>query len=194
MPQVNLVVDDEDKQKWEDAVQNNAKYESLSHLIRLSVQYELEDTDDSPEVEIDLDPIQQSTNQIQNRLAGLEQQMRELREVVTSELHDDELITQIYEVLPRFEQFGKFQDVVLEADSQEQFDYLKNYENREERAKTYGWVKDIHEAIDAPSSDINHAITVLERSVDEVEVFEYAKLDDDLPWKFVFINEEKTNE
>lgn len=96
-------VDESVKKDWEEAAEN-AEYDSLSHLIRLSVQKEITDTatDTGPEVapeESDNGEVLQYLNRIERITEDVQDEVKALgRESRAEELYDLEQV--LLEVLP----------------------------------------------------------------------------------------------
>ena len=111
---VNLVVHNETKQKWDNAVEESTEYSSLSDLIRQAVAHELADGNqtandtntEAPESEAiqgNLDALQDVTDalaRIESSLNGLDQRVGNLESEISASQADTGLQNQLFEVLP----------------------------------------------------------------------------------------------
>lgn len=70
--QINLRVDEDTKQEWDEAVETHPEATSLSHLIRLSVNREISGSHDSAEpTEVDLTPVIREMDDVKHALSDL---------------------------------------------------------------------------------------------------------------------------
>jgi hypothetical protein len=110
--QVNVKLPVSQKREWETYVEENEEATSLSHLIRLSVQREINDESRrSPDVDLAADELDVDVelDSVHRRLDEFEETLAEVRDTVTAmetgQLADEdqikEIADRIYETLPR---------------------------------------------------------------------------------------------
>lgn len=99
--QINIVVDIDRKKQWEQVAEENPEYESLSHLIRLSVLRELNrDEYDNGSTDVDFTQVEDRFDSLEARLDELSSNVRRL--VAEQEQEDvSELTNKVYEIIPR---------------------------------------------------------------------------------------------
>lgn len=120
---VNLTVSPEQKEKWDDAVEENAEYNSLSDLIRQSVAHEL--ADDAVEATstkgAQSEGSAEEVAEVKERLERLEASFNELQDAmntVVEEVTSDaitELRNRLFEELPAPSENGKSESEIVEA-------------------------------------------------------------------------------
>ena len=110
MPQINLRVSEETKKRWQEAVEHNDEYESLTHLIELSVHHELDDewillsnvNAFAEGVEFDTSGITSTLDELYQEIRGMRSQMDQIEavnEVMQREELRDVALT-AYDLLP----------------------------------------------------------------------------------------------
>ncbi|WP_092659590.1 hypothetical protein [Halorientalis persicus] len=114
---VNLVVSEEQKEEWDNAVEESTEYSSLSHLIRQSVTHELSDsagaatapngreTQQTAQTEAHTEALEQITDTLENMestLSDLDSRLTAVEREVTASAQAD-LKQQIFDELPEGE-------------------------------------------------------------------------------------------
>jgi|AntDeeMetagen681_2_1112603.scaffolds.fasta_scaffold06036_3 translation elongation factor EF-1beta len=136
---IGFRIDPETKKEWMKYVEKS-DHKDLSHLIRVSVNREITNEEDSPEsVDIDLSGVEDDISEIRGSINKLSQDMGTIRSntAYMIDLWGDEydLISEIYDILPETTE-SHLRAQINNADHQwEMGDAL--------RAEQYGWVKDI---------------------------------------------------
>jgi Arc/MetJ-type ribon-helix-helix transcriptional regulator len=94
MPRIQTVVSDEQKERWSEYVENNPEYDSVSDLIRSSVEHEISTegngTGGNPE---EINDILQGIDSLEAQLAQTEDQIKALR---TENMEKDDFADFIY--------------------------------------------------------------------------------------------------
>ena len=95
--QINLVVDESQKDRWDAYVENSSEVSSLSHLIRQSVEREI-DRDGRPggEVEVEMSAFEEKFDTLESQIDDLAADVRTLVKERDSERLKD-LAAEIYE-------------------------------------------------------------------------------------------------
>jgi len=116
--QINLVVDQSQKDEWEAYAEESEECNSLSHLIRLAVSREIyrddERAGDSSAANVQLDGISE-------RFDYLEEQIGDVRSTVQMLVEDregrsiEDLAGEVYDILPRIEDEDEWWDRLLEG-------------------------------------------------------------------------------
>lgn len=110
MGQISLRIDDEKKQDWQDAVEQNNEYDSLTHLIELAVHHELKDdwvllsqvNAFAEGIEFDTTELTTSIDEIFNEVRSVRDQMDQI-EAVSEVMQREELrdvALEVNDVLP----------------------------------------------------------------------------------------------
>lgn len=100
--QINLLVDESQKDRWDAYVENTAEVSSLSHLIRLSVERQLSDSDDDSRT-------MGETTAVSERIDSLEATIEDLAGDVRTLLREQEgeqlnsLASEIYDYVESVE-------------------------------------------------------------------------------------------
>jgi hypothetical protein len=101
--QINFVVSSEQKSRWEEYVEENPNADNLSHLIRMSVESEInsESTETPTEEGISADSSEVLTalQRIENRIRDLDERLGVVERTTESE-EDYDLQKAVYAVLP----------------------------------------------------------------------------------------------
>jgi dGTP triphosphohydrolase len=92
MSRVRLVVSDEQKQRWSQAVEDDPAADTLSDLIRDAVEAHIaRDPEDKAE-DLELDPVLDELDEIQTKLYNLENSLRTFRQDTPTEDDIERLI------------------------------------------------------------------------------------------------------
>lgn len=102
--QVNIRLSDEQKDRWEEYVDESREYSTLSDLIRTSVEREISDVDTDTGGEIQseqLDVLDERTNSILSRLNAMESALGDAVETMrTSGVQVDDETTTVWQNIP----------------------------------------------------------------------------------------------
>lgn len=102
--QINVRLSDEQKGRWEEYVDENREYSTLSDLIRTSVEREISDVDTNTGVEIhseQLDVLDERTDEIISRLNTMESALGDAVETMqTAGVEVDEDTTKVWKYIP----------------------------------------------------------------------------------------------
>lgn len=170
--QVNLYVEKDQKERWDEEVEESNQYESLSQLIRLAVEKELKGAGKQEQsIEIDVSSLEDSLRNLNNRISGIEKQLDEVKQTVASEqnINISRLAAKIYTVIP----------VADSQDDAESFLFDDSVDIRPKhfqdpkpnRAEKYGCVNDIAAAIGVTHRNASQAVDILTTDVEEVQSF-----------------------
>lgn len=104
--QVNVKLPISMKQDWDDYVEDSEEVTSLSHLIRLAVQREINDEHTTA---VDVDAVDIELDDVTQRLDTLEETLAEVRDTVTAmetgrladEDQIEEIADRVYDTMPR---------------------------------------------------------------------------------------------
>lgn len=152
MPQVNLRVGEKQKERWEAYLDKSSEVQSLSDLIRLSVEKEIKG-EHQPEVNIDLegirDVLEEQTEDIVTQVSDEVRQSegaisREIRKLQTEET-DEEEITEIAAVLAEIvKQVSSEIDIpaAIEGDVPDKLIEAATVENYAEKLRERGYEVD----------------------------------------------------
>lgn len=115
--QINIALDPERKEEWKRALEETSRYDTLSNLIRESVNHELvrigfkegvevEIPDEkSTKVDVDLSSIENEISEMKNELRSVTQRVEQIS-LATDAQQDTELMelaSELHEELPRLE-------------------------------------------------------------------------------------------
>jgi Arc/MetJ-type ribon-helix-helix transcriptional regulator len=78
MARIRLVVSDEQKQRWSEAVEDDPEFDTVSDLIRKSVEKRLKQ-DSQVEEETDLDPVLDELDSMERQLYDLQNAVKVLQ-------------------------------------------------------------------------------------------------------------------
>lgn len=98
--------DDEQKRRWKEAVEANGEYQSLSHLIRLSVEKELSEGDGGggsvpEEFPRQVRQLSETVEAVDQKLSQLHERMGDVEQYLKQEAPEtQELASKVFPVLP----------------------------------------------------------------------------------------------
>ena len=102
--QINVKVDPARKKRWNQYQDESLEVNSMSDLIRLSVEKEIADNDSPGENETDhLKDISTTLNDIQDSIRGLESRMSRIEVSTQNDPEIDKLANEIFPILPDME-------------------------------------------------------------------------------------------
>ena len=168
---VRLEVDKDTHQKWMDYVDESDDCNTLSSLIRSAVTREIAHGSDQHRggsVEVDLDPVENALYDLEERLAGVEDEMRslDLAADATGDATVKKLMHHVRPLLPLVEDEEQLKGLSTEA-----------VLPPDERAQLSGEINDIAEALRV------QAVTVREKDEASETLAEDADLpEDDAEW------------
>lgn len=141
---VRLEVDEETHTEWMEFVEETADYSTLSGLIRIAVDREMQlaESDGSQrvgEVDIDFSPVEEAIYDLEERVAGVETEMRSLD--IAADAKGDEQITEMMHYVRRYIPLVESKDDL--ADLKTAVVELP----KDERAQLSGTVGDVTEAL-----------------------------------------------
>lgn len=103
---VQARVSPERKRKWMEAVENNSKYNNLSHLVIRSVENELRE-DEEPRIQsedvtadVDLSPVIEGIDELKNELTSVDEKITSLQAQSTDTPDLDKLSQEILRLIP----------------------------------------------------------------------------------------------
>lgn len=183
--QINITVNPERKERWEEYVDENNEASSLSHLIRLSVEREINrDESDGQAAEVDLSGIDERFDGLESRLDDLSVEIRQLVEQEEME-NVEELAGDVYEELPRVDdeevwkerlQSGNIRQLTIDDDATED-DLSKRYEGGEDKYEAvwenYVTVADLADKLDVSEYRARRAVDRVEESFARVKTQDY---------------------
>lgn len=100
--QINIVVDESQKEDWEDYVDESDECSSLSHLIRLAVSREISETTATPseqEVSVDLGNVEERLGTVETQLDEISNDVKRIIEEEETESLE-ELAAKVYDEIP----------------------------------------------------------------------------------------------
>jgi Arc/MetJ-type ribon-helix-helix transcriptional regulator len=161
--QINLVLSEQQKQKWKDNVADNAsQYQSLSHLVRVSVEKELSD-DPQQEIQIpdELSEFGKHVQQLENELDEISTRL----ETVEAEVKDDprikELASEIFRRLPTSVE-------EIQADEHDLGNRYGSPSHEESATVASGRIEDLASRLDEPELQIREALRLLQEDTAQV--------------------------
>ncbi len=185
--QINLVVDQSQKDEWEAYADESAECDSLSHLIRLAVSREIHRDDERAGDSSGVADVQLSG--IDERFDHLEEQLGDIRSTVQMVVDEKEgksvedLAGEVYDILPRIEDEDEWWDrlvegnlEVMEANEEAtEEDWIRGREGSEEGeveyiAERYLTVVDIGNRLDVSEYRAKKAVARVEDSFPRVEM------------------------
>ena len=183
--QINITVNPERKERWEEYVNENNEASSLSHLIRLSVEREINrDESDGQAGEVDLSGIDERFDGLESRLDDLSVEIRQLVEQEEME-NVEELAGDVYEELPRVDdeevwkerlQSGNIRQLIVDDDATED-DLMKMYEGGEDKYEAvwenYVTMADLADKLDVSEYRARRAVDRVEESFARVKTQDY---------------------
>lgn len=183
--QINLTVNPERKERWEEYVEENNEASSLSHLIRLSVEREIDrDKSDGQATEVELSGIDERFDALESRLDDLAVDVRQMVEQEEME-SVEELAGEVYEELPRVDedevwkerlQSGEIDQLIVDDDATEE-DLMKRYEGGEDKYEAvwenYVTVADLADKLDVSEYRARRAVDKVEESFARVRTYDY---------------------
>lgn len=119
--QINLVVDQSQKDEWEAYAEESEECTSLSHLIRLAVSREIHRDDerggDSSVTNVDFSGIDERFDSVEQRIGDLAAQVQTLVDEREGQ-SVEELAGDVYDVIPRIEDEDEWWDRLVEGDTE----------------------------------------------------------------------------
>lgn len=184
--QINLVVDESQKDRWDAYAENSTEVSSLSHLIRLSVEREIErdgapGADDWPDV--DLSQVDSRFDKLETKIEELSRSVDRMAEREEQE-SIEELAGEVYDALPRVEDEDEWHarlaegetNVLLtnedttETDLDRQFPQQDNYEAVFDR---YVTIAALAETLDVSEYRCRLAVEQVEKSFARVKTHDH---------------------
>ena len=120
--QINFRLSRENKAKWEGYAEEHPEVSSLSHLIRLSVEREMHGAHQSEEQDLDLTPLEERLQSLENKLDATRDDIGALEATVKHEEGASELEGAVFGLLPAAngpEDFRRKQEGMLELPLEE---------------------------------------------------------------------------
>jgi Arc/MetJ-type ribon-helix-helix transcriptional regulator len=100
-PQINIALDEGQKQKWKNRVEEEGEYSSLSQLIRTSVERELSGRHDSNRDGKQIAKLVEKVGKLENQINALSGDLGEMRGIVESQQPSfSHLKSEAFAVLP----------------------------------------------------------------------------------------------
>lgn len=116
MEQVNIQIDGDEKSRWKDAVAQSPEYNSLTHLIQLSVIRELQ-RDNSDGGDVDLSPVHDRLDTVANQIEEVSQGVSDIRVSVRDNERKSQLRNKILDELRTEVTLDGFESGVEVSDS-----------------------------------------------------------------------------
>lgn len=114
--QINITVPEERRDKWNRAAEENPEYQSLAHLIRLSVMRELSGENEKA-ADVDLSEFEERFDGVEARLDELSSDVRSLIAEREEEGIED-LTNEVYDAIPRIEDEEVWEERLERGDTQ----------------------------------------------------------------------------
>lgn len=163
---VNLWVDPEQKERWEQYLAEESEFQYLSQLVRQTVEREI-NTDGRPgdphlggDLESQFDDLSTAVNELADTIDGFEARLTSIERKVRDDPELRKLANEVFEILPTKDEINNYESLVKEAGS-------RPPTHVEPRSKS-GLVADFAAAIDASEHRVRQALDKLQRDTHQV--------------------------
>lgn len=170
--QIHIQVSKDKKEDWEEAVENNEEFRSLSDLIRLSVSRELSgehelDQQQTFESEGQIGEILEGINRLESRIGDIDTRLRTVEGEVAKDPEMGKLSTKVFTLLPD-EEPGSEAWEQKQIDLQQELEQTDSEEVREQYRAWKGTIEGLSNAIEEPKYRIEEAIEKLQSDTPEL--------------------------
>ena len=166
--QVNIVVTEAQKEKWKDYLdQNGAEFQSLSHLIRLSVEKEVSDDEQNTQQQApsqDNSEVLDAISRVDERLQDFETRLTSIETEVRNDPDVRDLANRLFEHLPTKDELLTYEQEITEAGAQPPDDVVS-------RCKS-GRIDDFATHVEEPNHRVRKGLERLQRDTHQVHTLD----------------------